>query len=272
MKTIVVATDFSKGSVHAISYAVELSNVIKANILLVWVNKKNFDSEFPFEVRSMAEEAHDKLKKLIVRFQPKMKFGKMEYKIREGKVYQEIINQAKYIDANLIVAGTHGVSGFEEFWIGSNAAKIVTHSECPVITVRYGQCIHKIEKIVMPLDIDNETVKKVPFVADFAKLFDAEVHIVACNTTGLEDMKNQTEDFSTKAVNYFKQNKIKYKRAAIQNINISDSIIQYAKDVNADLISIKSSFNSNTFSFILGSTAEEIVNHSNIPVLTISVK
>ena len=65
-----------------------------------------------------------------------LKAGEFNYKIRKGKVHVEIANQAKYSDAMLVIAGTHGVTGFEEFWIGSNAYRIVTYAPCPVITVR----------------------------------------------------------------------------------------------------------------------------------------
>ena len=37
--------------------------------------------------------------------------------------------------AGLIITGSHGISGFEEYWIGSNAFKIVTYATCPVVTV-----------------------------------------------------------------------------------------------------------------------------------------
>ena len=44
MKEIIVAIDFSKGSLHALDYAIELANHQKSNLTMVWVdNNANFN-------------------------------------------------------------------------------------------------------------------------------------------------------------------------------------------------------------------------------------
>ena len=84
----------------------------------------------------------------------------------------------------LVMAGTHGASGFEEFWIGSNANRIVSALRKPVITIRGGVNINRnLEKIVLPLDSTPETRQKVPFTAYMAKIFNAEVHILRVYTS-----------------------------------------------------------------------------------------
>ena len=60
MKQIIVATDFSKCSLHALEYAINIANKIKANILLVWVdNTRSDESVYP----DMAMAAERKLLK-----------------------------------------------------------------------------------------------------------------------------------------------------------------------------------------------------------------
>jgi nucleotide-binding universal stress UspA family protein len=43
---------------------------------------------------------------------------------------------AQYLDADLIILGTHVVSGFGEFFAGSNAFKVVTQSPFAVLTIQ----------------------------------------------------------------------------------------------------------------------------------------
>jgi len=272
MKSIVVATDFSKGSINAIKYAIDFANTVNANITLLWVNKMFFDVELPVERIVKAEEAKKTLECLVEKYKKNLKKDlSIDYKIREGKVYKEIINQAKYTDASLIIMGTHGVSGFEEMWIGSNAYKVVAASDCPVISIRYDTHKPYIKKIVMPLDTTKETLYKVPFTIKMAKYFNAEIHLIACNTTKLKDMKDKTDKTANKVIELLKKNNINYTKTSIQNSNIANAVIEYAKNVEADIIAITTEENGPIFSFIIGSTAQSIINHSPIPVLSIRV-
>lgn len=50
-------------------------------------------------------------------------------------VYSEILTQADRLDADLIVMGTHGRSGFESLFLGSTAEKVLRKSKRPVMTV-----------------------------------------------------------------------------------------------------------------------------------------
>ena len=104
MKTIVVAIDFSKWSNFALKYAIRIANQIEADVIMVWVDKtasmkpfyNDIKSNYLLEIKSQFEQLIDKNRK-------KLHKGKLEYKIRKGKVYNEVINQAKYCDAYLIV-------------------------------------------------------------------------------------------------------------------------------------------------------------------------
>src|SRR5690606_1714543 len=42
-----------------------------------------------------------------------------------GRTFNEVINVAKANNIDLIVMGSHGASGFKEFFIGSNTEKVI---------------------------------------------------------------------------------------------------------------------------------------------------
>lgn len=62
-----------------------------------------------------------------------------EYKVRtfieEGNPYEVILKTAKEWDADIIVLGTHGRTGFSHLIMGSVAEKIVRHSEVPIFII-----------------------------------------------------------------------------------------------------------------------------------------
>ena len=59
----------------------------------------------------------------------------IEAVLREGNTSVEILDQATSMDADLLVIGTHGRSGFERLVLGSVAEKVLRKARCPVLTV-----------------------------------------------------------------------------------------------------------------------------------------
>jgi len=267
MKKILAAIDFSKGSLRALKYAINIANRIEADVLMCWVLKpESNDSIFANSVDKITTEAKKRFEDIIKEFKKDLKKGKLDYKIREGKVHIEIANQAKYSDVALIVTGTHGVSGFEEFWLGSNARRIVTAAPCPVITIRYDYCHTKcIDKIVMPIDTSINSRQKVPFTTELARLFDAEIHVLGTASSASE--KKVVKKYADQAMNYIKENEVKCVYA--ESKKKPADVITYAKDVDANMISIMTEQEPSTISILLGASAEQVVTHSPIPVLSV---
>jgi nucleotide-binding universal stress UspA family protein len=56
--------------------------------------------------------------------------------LRSGPPWQQTLEVAKEIGADLIVMGTHGRSGLAHAFLGSVAAKVVRMSPIPVLTLR----------------------------------------------------------------------------------------------------------------------------------------
>jgi nucleotide-binding universal stress UspA family protein len=272
MKEIIVAIDFSKGSINALKYAITIANKTDSDIMMVWVKKPSSNESLYSVDKTIMDEAKKRFESLVFDFKNKLK-GKLNYKVLEGKVYKEIVNLAKYTDADLIISGTHGVSGFEKYWIGSNAYKIVSASECPVITVRNNYNVKTtIKRIVLPIDDSVETRHKVPFAAEIAKAFDAEVHILLLYHKEITDSILKVESYSKQVADLLKGKEIKYVLASIKGEKDPFQTIKYAEKVEADLIAIMTEQEESPLSFILGKFAQETVNYSPIPVLTVQPK
>ena len=218
-------------------------------------------------------EVKKQFEELISKYKPELPGNAITYKLRTGTVYKEITNEAKESKAILVVAGTHGASGFEEFWIGSNANKIVSASPCPVITIRAGINVQRpLTKIVLPIDRTLETRQKASFTGYLAKKHNAEVHILSLYTSSLKAIRRDVNIYAGQIELYYKQEGIKYQMASMECTNISDAMIQYALKTEANLISIMTEQESKTSNIWMGPYAHQTVNHSPIPVLSIHSK
>ncbi|HPE34593.1 MAG TPA: universal stress protein [Bacteroidales bacterium] len=271
MKNIIVAVDFSGGSIHALKYAIKLANSAKANIIMVWVDKTSEpDSIYSISVESYRTEVVRRFNELTGQFRPEFTGGKLEYKLRKGKIYQEIVGFAQSKNADLIITGSHGVSGFEEYWIGSNANRIVAHAFCPVITVRNKfEIKDQIQKIVMPVDNSSNTLGKLNVTACLAKHTGAEIHLISIYSTNLKTMHKRVENFADKAIKYFEKESVSFVHEHFQTQNATKSVIDYAINIQADLIAIMTEQEDNQSNGIIGPNARQIVNHSPIPVLSV---
>lgn len=274
MKQIIVAIDFSKCSLHALEYAINMANRIKANILMVWVdNTKSDESVYTDLTTGSRKEITISFDEIIAKYGPTLKDGEITYKIRKGKPHIEIANQAKYIDAMMVVAGTHGVTGFEEFWIGSNAYRIVTYAPCPVITIRTDFNFQpEIKKIVLPIDDTLETRQKVPFATKISKYFDSEIHVVSVYSTTIKSVRQKVDNYSAQVIKYLEEENVRYLTKVIDAENVTNATINYANTINADLIVIMTEQEMTTANLFLGAFAQQMVNHSPVPVLNIHAK
>lgn len=274
MKQIIVAIDFSKCSLHALEYAINMANRIKSNILMVWVdNTKSDESVYPDVMVGSRKEITNSFDEIIAKYGPSLKAGEISYKIRKGKAHIEIANQAKYSDAMMVVAGTHGVTGFEEFWIGSNAYRIVTYAPCPVITIRTDfEFKPDIKKIVLPIDDTLETRQKVPFATKISKYFESEIHVVSVYPTTIKSVRQKIDNYTAQVIKYLEEENVKFVAKSIDAENITNASINYAKTIDADIIVIMTEQEMTTSNLFLGAFAQQMVNHSPIPVLNIHAK
>jgi len=272
MKKIIVAIDFSACSIHALEYAISIANMVKANILLVWVDSEvEHDMDFKpadIEVESRKEKSKI-LDEIVLKYADRLN-GSLKYKFRKGRVYQEVSLMAKTEKADLIIVGTHGVSGYEEYWIGSNAYRIVTHAPCPVITMRQQFPIRdRIEKIVIPIDGTSETLLKLDFIKNLAQTFNAEVHVVSVFPTVIEALKRKVEENEKIAIHFLIENKINFVDQMVKSDNLTKTIVEYATKIDADLIGIMTEQGSTKTSVFLGPNAKQLISNSTIPVLNI---
>jgi nucleotide-binding universal stress UspA family protein len=271
MDQIVVAIDFSKTSLHALKYTIFLANQMKTNVMMVWVdNQTSAESVFTENAAELRDEAKLNFEEILEQHKPLLKWGELTYKIRRGKVYTEISQIARQSEASLVITGTHGVTGFEEFWIGSNAYRIVINSPCPVITVRNQYDFSGgISNIVLPIDETRNTCQKVPFTAHFARRFDATVHILALYSTMLKALNHKVDTCISEVKKQLDNEGVKNTVETLMAENVSLTTLEYAHKINAEMISIMTEQETTASNILLGEYAQQMINNSPVPVLSI---
>jgi nucleotide-binding universal stress UspA family protein len=274
MKTILVAIDFSKNAEHALEYALVYADKLHADIQLIWVdNILTDDSVIDSIDRETRKEKKIYMEGLLDRYQPQLKRGKISYFFRKGRVYQEIAKAAKQINADIIFAGTHGVSGYEQFWIGSNAYRIMTQAPCPLVTIKSDYKFKKaIKNILLPLDSSLETKQKLPFACELAKEFGAQIHLLLVYNSPISVIRKRVEQFGKEAEKCLTERKMDYVIEHLDASNVAASLLDYSSKNKIDLIMIMTDQGITTANKFLGPYAQQLINNSTIPVMSLRAK
>jgi len=130
-------TDLAKPSIEtALSLArasggrIRLLNVLPMTpVMLAEYVPPDFDAQ----QRQSAEEALT-----IIAKESGLKAAQISTTVRQGGIYHEVLEEAKFIHADLIVVISH-LPGTKSYFLGSNAGHVVRYAKCSVLVVRHTQ-------------------------------------------------------------------------------------------------------------------------------------
>lgn len=191
-------------------------------------------------------------------------------KIKLGNAFKNIWSSITEENPDLVVIGSKGVGGLEEIMIGSNTEKVVRNANCPVLTIKGKTNPKEIKKIVFASDFREGDAEVAVRMKRLQFVFDAELYFVIVNTPGnFETSRESINRINTFVKTYSFENV----KAEIYNSSTEESgIIEFADDINADLIAMATHGRTGFIHLITGSIAEDVVNHSNKPVWTFKTK
>jgi nucleotide-binding universal stress UspA family protein len=87
-------------------------------------------ADFDTQQRTSAEEAL-----AIIARECGLEVARVSWAVRQGGIYHEVLEQAKAINADLIVMSSHRPA-MRTYFLGSNAGHVVRYAKCSVLVVR----------------------------------------------------------------------------------------------------------------------------------------
>jgi len=139
--TIIVPTDGSKCSQHAVSFAGALAKKLSAKVHVLFVSETNYAGPWYYYVLDdvVADKIARKGKAIAAETASSLKaigVGDVEAHVVEGHPGEVISEMATKLDADLIVMGTHGRRGLERALMGSVAREVANTSTVPLLLVK----------------------------------------------------------------------------------------------------------------------------------------
>jgi nucleotide-binding universal stress UspA family protein len=277
MRKILVPCDFSKPSLHAFQFAMDVASRSKGAVVhllnvieLPVIHDSLLMPVLSFEKAFMDEAKEDVLKRFD---KLKVKYAENNVKVVGAVEFGSPVNiirdfvHEKFID--LIIMGSHGASGVKELFIGTTAEKVVRTSPVPVLVIK-DQMKNTIKHIVFPNNLDEDQVDLVMRVKALQNFFKARLHVLWINTP-----LNFTSDTVTrqKLTDFAEQFDLKNCTLSIFNHDDYEAgILAYAHMVRGNLIAMGTQGRTGLNHFFNGSKAEDVVNHVAVPVWTCLTK
>lgn len=277
MKTIVVPTDLSREADHAIDVALVFARHFNSEIHLVHVIQSIYDTAYadtadlPVQGRKKFEQdlqaAHVELADLAQRY--KVADIPIKASVKVGSIFQDIADIIVNIEGDIIVLGTKGDKGMHEFFIGSNAEKVVRRAHCPVVTVRNQMKDFRLKKVVFATDFAPNSDQLLNKLLAWQGITSFDIDLLYVNTQ-LHFMT--TAQINVRMHRFLKKHEdARLRTSIIDDYTELDGIHHYAAETGADMIAMLTHGREGVEHVLEGSLAEKLVNQAGIPILTYSL-
>jgi nucleotide-binding universal stress UspA family protein len=298
IRDVLIPIDFSPASFGAIEFALPLVRELGANLHLVHVSEPapplSSMVTLPLIVPDVqvGRRVRAHLKMVAKKFGVELRGENIH--AAKGRPFEEICRLARQDHIDLIITSTHGHTGLKHLVLGSTAERLVRYSPCPVLVVRADDAKERrdafarpniqIRRILVPIDFSDCSLKGLAYAKAFARKFNAElvlinsVHVQYYLTSDeyarydLPLLMQQAEEASREKMREL-VHKTDWEGLKVQSLlqvgHPGDQICAQAHSQHADLI-VTSTHGTTGFKHVLlGSTAEYVVRHADVPVLVV---
>ncbi|MGB0391065.1 MAG: universal stress protein [Salibacteraceae bacterium] len=288
MKRILFPTDFSEAANNALNVAVSLAQ--SANAELFVLHSLNSVQQYvdisltsagditmpgmqPEVVMEAIKQQKERVQNQMNDLETALTNDGVQVKtfIVDTELEQEINEFTDKHEIDFTVMGTHGSSGLREAFIGSNAQKIVRKSKVPVLTVNNKCDSFNIKKVACSSDFTESPInEQLLRIKNFSDMFMADLDLVYINTPSYFEETNTVEQRLNDVINAYGL------EGASTNIynafNIDEGVIAYAQQNDVDVIAMVTHGYRGMKKIFSDNITESVVNHSNIPVLTLHIR
>jgi nucleotide-binding universal stress UspA family protein len=280
MKKILVPCDFSKPAQEAFKISLDIASLGKGEVHVLHVIDLPVIYETTFGVQpyiadqAMMKEltslAHQNFKNMVADVENSKKEVNIHFNLEQGGITSSIYEFINDQNIDLVIMASQGAGGWKGLFVGSTTEKIVRLSPVPVLTVKQHFNISTIKNIMFPTNLKLDQEDLINKIKEVQQIFKAKLHILFINTPN--NFRRDKE--ITKDLEQFSQhfNFNDYTINIRNDIYEEYGIINFAQEINSDLIVMSTHGRRGIAHLVIGSIAEEVMSNVNCPVWTYKYK
>ncbi len=271
--------DFSAASTYAVQYASFLSSGEDGTITLMYVDEHEKDplgfldhsENDPSEYQaSAAAIAQKKMSEFAVA--AGLDVSRIEYIVRFGTAYREVIDEAEAKRYPAVVIATEGQGRSSPHLIGRTVERVVRLCRAPVITVRprVGSTSWNIRTILCPTDFSEYSNYAVPYAVSIARRHRARIVLLHVTDLNVQNPELLKERFPELRFYHEHADEIVVEKLVGRDVDPENTIIRLCEEYETDLIVMGTHGARGMRRVQIGNVVEEVVRRSTAPVLTIT--
>jgi len=273
MKKIIIPVDFSQHSEYALETGAALAKQHNAELIVMHMLELS-ESIFSTSGSEKSEETAFMLMVTNKNFEefldkPYLEGITVTPLIKHHKVLKEVNEVASYEKVDLVIMGSRGHSEHDGVFTGSNTEKVVRYSDTPVLVVKSKPNSVNFKNVVLGCDFNEESVSAVKNALETLNKLADKVTLLHVNLPNLSFLS--TDEINEKVADFLKLahlDKNELNIAYASDHMVEDGVLNYTKREGADAVSIITHGRTGLSHFFGGSISEDLVNHSNLPVIT----
>lgn len=276
LKDLLFATDFSEGSLRALPYVGGIAKAFGATLHLCHIVAPTplaVGAAAPDLYQAAGKEATQQLSSLF--HAPVLDGLERNLILAEGDIEDELLKAIGENHIDLVVAGTHGRTGWRKLLLGSVVETICRVATCPILTVGPALTSHNglsFKRILFPTDLSDKSKRVLPYLTLLAEKYRSQLtvlHVMPEEARGNPDAKALGEPICRNMVHIFEQDLVPWNPEFILEFGDTvETVLRIAQEKKADLITlgIRNAFTPGIQ--LRSSTAYRIIAGATCPVLT----
>jgi nucleotide-binding universal stress UspA family protein len=274
MKTILFPTDFSNNAIHASEYAGMVAKRMNAKVVLLnvytipTVSEYQLPSEIENFINQNKREAQTKLEEFTRIFLKNtgLQSDRVSTRVEYGYVSDKIVDTARALQADMIVMGTKGATDFLDRWLGTNAQKVMKHSDCPVWIVPQKALIHFPQNFLYAADFQEDELLATHKIMEIAEPFGAKCQVVHVHDYFEMNVGNQIEATVHQLNDVLEEEDISVK--SLHRANIIEGLETYIRRQKPDVLALAIHEKSLFDRIFDTSITKHFVQEAHLPILT----
>jgi nucleotide-binding universal stress UspA family protein len=268
IQKILVPVDLSESSLNALQVAIDIAKKKKASVKILHV----IDNRFYFYPRpeTNSQFSNDSLTILtaLANSIQKMHGIKPEVGVERGDILK-IITVSRYLEQfDLIVAGTHGESGYRDNFIGSTIYNLIKYSTCTVLAIPPDKQLTEVKKTIFPIRPVTSALSAYDIVCHFLSI-GSKLEILGLTSKNAEGETKLLENLVDQISEKLKADKIIASTTWSPGNNIADDIIKIISQSKVGLLIITAALDVTTKPYFIGPHTQKVLNQVKIPMLCI---
>lgn len=135
---ILCPVDFSRASGYALRHAAAVARRSNGRVTALYVNNPLLiaaAAAAAYDERELVRTSRVELKRFIARAVGATDAARIETAVATGEAAREIRKAARRLSADLVVVGTHGLSGPGKWFFGSTTERVLRQATVPILAV-----------------------------------------------------------------------------------------------------------------------------------------